>query len=263
MTSKQIRDLSAATLKNNISQAIAASVIICAFYALFIVIADELLVLFDAFPTEDTEPFGLPAAVKTAVIAASALVFVLSSIFAVMPISVGVKKLFYKTAAGEKSELSTVFSDFSKGQYGRTVDFCARLFVKKLLWAALFMLPGVLIRAAEFAGQITQGQELSFAFGMPETLCVIGLIVSKFFCARYFAAPYLFAINESISPSEAISESVRLMKGKTGSLEALVFSHTAWLLLSVPTVGISLIYTVPRYFTALAIFAKELNQKTI
>ena len=117
---------------------------------------------------------------------------------------------YYKSAAAPS--LSTLFSRFS--MFWRAVGLRLLMLLKILLWTLLFVVPG---------------------------------IVAAY---RYALAPYLMADHPELSASEAIARSKQLMDGHKGRLFCLHLSFIGWILLSVLTAGVGLIFLAPYIKTA-------------
>ena len=257
MTSKQIRDSAAQALKGRMPLAVAASLLIGMLCALGYILLDSVLFLCGLVDYDTGEFILTDLALKNAMLIVICAVLLLLWVVIVMPIKVGVARWFFGFANGGEPPLSEVFYAFSREHYVRTLDYCVRLFLKKTLWTLPCVLPGILMSGLGILASqngIYAAEEL-YAVGI--VVFCMGFIGSRFICLRYFAANYVFASSDDVSGKEAIGHSVRIMRGKKAELETLVFSHIGWFLLTIPTIGLSLVYVVPRYHAALGIFAKQ------
>lgn len=259
MTSKQIRDRAALMLKGRMPLAVASSLMLGMLCALFYILFDSALLVCGFVDYESGELVLTDLAQKNAVLVTVSAVMLLFWTVFVMPLKIGVARWFFGFANGAAPSVSEVFCAFSKKHFVRSLDFCARLFIKKTLWTLPCVLPGILVSG--FGIVISEGGERNlegaglYSFGI--VLFAAGFIASRFICLRYFAANYVFASNDEVTGKQAITISVQVMSGRKADLEGLVLSHLGWFLLTVPTIGLSLLYVVPRYNAALAIFAKD------
>ena len=96
---------------------------------------------------------------------------------------------------------------------------------------------------------------LHFMMGLFTALWSLLFIIPGIVAAyRYALAPYLMAENPNIGVMEAIRQSKELMKGKKWSLFCLHFSFIGWILLSILTLGIGLLWVNPYMEAANAAF---------
>ncbi|MDD4312588.1 MAG: DUF975 family protein [Eubacteriales bacterium] len=125
----------------------------------------------------------------------------------------------YESASAPKIE--TVFSRFS--YFVNALLLRLLMFVKILLWALLFIIPG---------------------------------IVAAF---RYSMAPYIMAENPDLSATEAIEESKRMMTDNKWRLFCLEFSFIGWWLLAALTGGIGGVFLRPYVKAAITAFYLDLT----
>ncbi len=76
----------------------------------------------------------------------------------------------------------------------------------------------------------------------------------------YSMTPYIMQEKPGIGMNQAITKSREIMKGHKWQLFLLDLSFTGWMLLSVLTLGIALIYVWPYYSAARAAFYKEIKK---
>ena len=77
-------------------------------------------------------------------------------------------------------------------------------------------------------------------------------------------APFILAENDVlITPSEAIAESERIMKGHKTELFTLMLSFIGWWLLTIITCGIASIYVMPYYTATLTNFYNSIKDVQI
>lgn len=88
------------------------------------------------------------------------------------------------------------------------------------------------------------------------TLCLV--IPGIYLHYRYSLAPWLLSEGKAVTAKEAMSMSAGMMKGKILWMLALDVSFIGWLLLSLLTMGIGLIFLIPYHRAARALFYKGL-----
>lgn len=144
-----------------------------------------------------------------------------------LPLLVGYSKIHLDFASGD-SEINQLFSGY---QGGRFVENIATLFVMGLFtffWTLLFIIPGIV---------------KAYAYAM---------------------TPYILADERyaKISPLDAITKSRELMDGKKMDLFILGLSFLGWIILSMMTFGILLLYVGPYIQQTTAQFYLEVSGGT-
>lgn len=147
----------------------------------------------------------------------------LLAIFVSSPLQVGVSGYFIKNT-DSKPALSEIFAGF-KTKYGRNVGAMLLVGVKTVLWSLLFVIPGI-IKGFEYA-----------------------------------IIPYILADDPTISTKDAFKKANTLMKGNKWRLFKLEFSFIGWILLSVLTFGVGVLFLMPYLNAAMAEFYVELKTK--
>ena len=87
-------------------------------------------------------------------------------------------------------------------------------------------------------------------------LIIPGLIKSY----SYAMTPYIMAEKPDMSVNDAITKSRQIMNGHKWQLFCLDLSFTGWMLLSMVTLGLGLIYVWPYYNAARAAFYREIKK---
>ena len=118
-------------------------------------------------------------------------------------------------------KIETIFSRFS--YFGNALLLRLLMFVKILLWALLFIIPG---------------------------------IVAAF---RYSMAPYIMAENPDLSATEAIEQSKQMMAGNKWRRFCLDFSFIGWWLLAACTGGIGTVFLQPYIKASVTAFYLDLT----
>ena len=140
-----------------------------------------------------------------------------------LPLAWGYITFFLRIIRDENLDYGHLFDGFN--QYFRI--FLAELLkgIYILLWALLLIIPGLI-------------KEYSYAM-----------------------TEFILKDNPEMSGEEAICESMRLMQGHKMQLFLLDLSMIGWLILSILTLGIGLLFLLPYNYTAHAHFYEDLKAK--
>lgn len=135
--------------------------------------------------------------------------------------------IFLGLTREERPEVSNLFDIFKNQRLcGNSILMYLLMAVFTYLWSLLFIVPGII-------------KGLSYAM-----------------------APYIMAENEYyMTPNDAIKESMRIMEGHKMELFTIFLSFIGWILLSILTCGLLLIYVEPYMQTTLANFYNAIKDK--
>ena len=179
----------------------------------------EVLGMVDPAELDSTMLIG--ALVLSGVVIISAIIGALFSIFVTNAITVGVSNYFIKNT-DSKPSFGDAFSGF-RVKYGRNIGTLLLAGIKTVLWALLFIIPGI-IKAYEYA-----------------------------------IIPYILADDAEISSKDAFKKAKQMMKGNKWRLFKLEFSFIGWSILCVLTLGIGVFFLIPYVNAATAEFYVELK----
>lgn len=98
-----------------------------------------------------------------------------------------------------------------------------------------------------------------FIFLWSLLLIVPGIIAA----IRYSMSYHILQENPNMSANDARKESIRLMEGHKWQYFCLIFSFIGWILLSILTCGILLLWVQPYMYVASAEFYNELQGKSV
>lgn len=130
-----------------------------------------------------------------------------------------------KLVRGEKVKIKDLFSAFDDCDITSTIGLSIKTGIFTFLWGLLLVVPGIIA---------------SYAYSM---------------------APYIMADRPELTGGEAIALSKRLMKGKKRKLFLLDLSYAGWILLGILTLGILLIWVIPRMDAARAAFYEDIRHE--
>ncbi|MBQ1870764.1 MAG: DUF975 family protein [Lachnospiraceae bacterium] len=137
-------------------------------------------------------------------------------------LTVGYMRFFMRGYRENSLEFGDLFSAFDN-------NFTSTLFMYLLmnlfifLWSLLFIIPGIIA---------------SYAYSM---------------------APMILADNPEMGGYEALQASKELMRGKKGQLFLLHLSYIGWILLSIPTLGILMLWVAPWMEAATVAFYEDIK----
>lgn len=136
------------------------------------------------------------------------------------PLSLGYTAMSMRVVRGNKVGLENLFDGFKNFARSFLLVFVNSIYIS--LWALLFIVPGII---------------KSYSYSM---------------------SLYILADNPDISSSEARAKSIEMMKGNKWRLFCLHMSFIGWILLSILTLGILLLWIEPYMQTAQAAFYQSL-----
>ncbi len=201
---------------------------------------------------------------------AAMLICALANFVFTSPLNIGVSRYFFNFASGKSPRVEEIFTYLSSFKmFGRALALSIRIAFLKIIWGILLILPGVAVYAYGIyisgvdislllSGQsvtVTDATALSF-MSIGSTLLLVGSFLYMFISARYFLANYILASDDEISAKVALSVAVRMIKGRVWQYIFLVLSFFGWILLSILTCGILLLFTVPYMYVTYALYAK-------
>jgi uncharacterized membrane protein len=139
------------------------------------------------------------------------------------PLYLGFVMFIIAISKGEKAEISTLFDGFK--HFGNAMILGILHMLYLILWTMLFIIPGIIKRYS------------------------------------YAMCYFILSENPDISPNEAITQSRKIMDGHKWRLFCLHFSYIGWVLLSMLTFGILLLWVVPKMELAQYEFYLDLKNR--
>lgn len=238
---------------------VAATVVFSAYIA--IALAESvLLFVFSGKESPTLDIFNLastPVEVL-AVLGAAALAFCL-----LMPaLIIGYRKLHLVFAEGGDAVVFTLFDGFSTfGCFIKSIVFAFLLWLRRIVVTAAAFLPGAALIYAAYAfinpETRTESMLQLCAYCVGALLILLCLALGIIFMQRWFAAPYYLAAGKGIHKAFVLS--AKAAKGLCPSIIRFKISYFGWALLSV--LILPLLWTLPYYSTACAIYAKYLMER--
>jgi uncharacterized membrane protein len=137
------------------------------------------------------------------------------------PLMLGLAVVFSKLIQGEKAEIANLFDGFKNFVNSFLLYILNSLFT--VLWSLLFVIPGIV---------------MSYAYSM---------------------SFYILKDNPELSANEARKQSIEMMRGNKWRLFCLDLSFIGWVLLSILTLGILMLWVSPVQQASHAAFYESLK----
>ena len=184
----------------------------------------------------------------------------------VMPLSLGIKRWYYKLAIGDSQSFSGIFYYFKN----------ARLFTRAIsailidliigLYYVLCMLPGTVLMLVAACGIVQNSNKINSDLSLYVALMAVAfiLIIASLFLAyyltlKYFLAKYFVVSDDYISIKDSLRFSAEATEENKFSIFKLELIYLSWSLLCVLILPI--FYVFPYMEESLAVCAKWLIQK--
>lgn len=190
------------------------------------------------------------------------------SLLFVTPLSLGAMRWFFRLVHGERMQIVELFHYFETLRgFGRSLWYNVNIYVRCLLWSIpFFTVPSAILGISVYF--LSGGEEISRSSSAIASTgiflaSVLMLLASAFYAAcisRYALVPYLIAENDDLTVRKAIRESVRYTRGFRFSIFWFELSFIGWMLLSI-FVWPLLLYVMPYYYTAFAMYARYIIEK--
>lgn len=208
-----------------------------------------------------------------------AILVVAAGLLFVSVLQLGGYRWFFRFAAEQPDGAGTLFYYFSSPRrYGRAVLLELQLMLRTLLWYGLLLLPGLVLCAFGIlaAGGVDAFFEIQAALpdsafnqdaylllGLGSLLTMAGALIATVFCLRYWLARYILVSDETVTARQAVRISTRMMAGHIWETVGMALSFIGWFLLTVVTCGISLLFVLPYFSIAMAVFAKQIIDSNV
>lgn len=145
--------------------------------------------------------------------------------FVIIPLGWSYEVLFLDFKREGRTSIGALFHGYQKPWLPKSFLLPLLVAIFTFLWALLLIIPGII---------------KSYAYAM---------------------APYILKDNSEIGCNEAIDESMRLMEDHKWDLFLIDLSFLGWLLLSILTLGIGLLWLYPYWLTARVHFYEDLKRE--
>lgn len=143
-----------------------------------------------------------------------------------LPLGWGLLIQFLGLTRGETLGVGKLFDGYKDGRWGRIFTTYLLVEVYTLLWALLFIIPGI----------------------------IKGLAYSQ--------TGFILKDNPELANNAAIEKSMRMMEGHKMDLFMLYLSFIGWAILSLMTLGIGFLFLMPYCYTSLAHFYEDLKAES-
>ena len=226
-TNTQYKNEALAALKGHWAPAVLASVVFVAI-TLLCLAPQEVPVLSGSFDAEEVSAMAVAGDLPGVLEAYSSLsswssLGGLLRIFLYNVLTVGLAVAFLLLLRNGDDRLTSNMFEVSFKRYWHKVWGMFLMYLFIALWSLLFIIPGII---------------KTFSYAM---------------------TPYILEENPQLSANEAIDRSRAMMKGHKFDLFWLFLSFIGWLLLSILTLGIGLLWLIPYMYTAQAAFYEDVK----
>ncbi len=167
-----------------------------------------------------------------------------------VPLIFGIIRFFWHMADSGKTDVNDVFMYFSSSKmYFRAFHITLLLLAKILIIALLMYLPSIIVWLAstdavknvlKFTPLWMGNLWIIVAF-----LRVLGFVLTAIIALKYYLAPFVFVINDTIEPIEAIHLSSKAAALSVWNFVGLICTLIGWIILTM--LAIPAFFTVP-YF---------------
>lgn len=253
-------------LQRHWSRAAAIALVALIFCFLFVTLEMLLSAVFglpafvDPFATPELYIDDLP---NVSPIAMSVTFLVAALYFLVLaPLSLGIMRWFFILGDGKVEPTVSIFEYFlSATQFWRVLWLQVCLFVRRLLWSALFLSgPTALIY---LAGLWQKKGDTDLESVLSLGLMLVGFLLLAFLGAflmiwlmRYYLAEYALVNDGNLAAREAISQSISLSRGRLTQLLVLELSLLGWRILDF--LILPRLFTLPYRYTVKGLYAHYL-----
>ena len=262
-----IKKNAALALRRHWSRAAAISLITMIFWAITATLEQLAMAAFNvsSFVNRAVSGLMLDNLPNTAPAAMAVIGFIgLLSFLVIVPLSYGTARWFYNITDGKALATIDIFEYFfSVGGYFRSLWLSVLIFLKKLFWTAVFILPPA---AMVFGGnywrqQASRNIEMLLSTGLEIFGGVLLLLLGWFWLMwlqRYSMARYIFVSDDSVTARQAIKTSVHLTHGRLLELLFLDISLLGWRLADILIVP--RLFTMPYISTVRSLYTRYLSE---
>lgn len=192
--------------------------------------------------------------------AAAYIFLILSGIFVLSPLILGIVRYFWRFICGAEDDTVTVFYYFSgKSLYFRALHLTLSLFLRALGFGVLLFAPSIITDI--FSGvkiydmlNIPIPMWTSNLYYASVFLKTIAVVVLLFIMARYYLAPVLAVADEKMDIAEAVHMSCIVSRMTLLDFICFIFSFLGWFIISV--LVFPLIFVMPYFLTSYCVHSR-------
>ncbi|MDA0322788.1 MAG: DUF975 family protein [Verrucomicrobia bacterium] len=167
-------------------------------------------------------------------------------LFLTAPLTLGSASFFVKLTAGDRRGVEELFSGFRN--YGRSLSTLLLMSLIVYGWALLTAIPCIILF-------VLAAQQDSVVFGVAGGIAaILPLTVVTVVGLMYGMVFYILAERPTLGCSEVLRQSRFMTQGVKWKLYCLHWRFVGWALLCIPTLFIGLLWLMPYYSTAIALF---------
>lgn len=184
-----------------------------------------------------------------------------------IPISYGLIISFMKLKRDEEVKCYSFITD-GFANFTRSWKIAGNVLLKMWLPILLYVIATIVLVAAVSVGTVagiaTQSGSVIVIASTIGIALFIAAFIFLFVKSLYYALVYMVAYdNETLEPKDIVEESKNLMAGHRGKYVLLQLSFIGWVILSIFTLYIGLLWLVPYMQVALICFYEALKDKNV
>ena len=198
-------------------------------------------------------------------IAFLSLIVEIATIVISIPVSFGLIASFIKLKRGEDVKAFD-FITYGFNNFARSWKVAGNMLLKMWLPILLYVIATIVFAFAISFGLVASAVSSSGLFVVIASIIGIALFIAAFvylfITALSYSLTYFIAYdNETMSGKESVEESKKMMKGNRGKYVLLQLSFIGWMILSIFTLYIGLLWLVPYMQVAMVCFYEALKDK--
>lgn len=184
---------------------------------------------------------------------------VISCLFIIL--TIGFSWYTYKIYIGKENEYKDIFDAFSKRGFW---TFCANLLVNFFIGIVVFVLTLIVMIPMIFIVFVCINKNMSIGLAVSIIILIwIICIPSYIFKYCFRLINYIMYDDSEISVDKALFKSYKLMRGHKWELFKLDLTFIGWNFITIITLGIAGIYTMPYIYTVYAGFYEEIKKEAV
>ncbi len=163
-----------------------------------------------------------------------------------IPVLLGIIRFFWHLYNESRTDINDVFAYFSsRKMYFRAFNLTLQLLSKILLVALVMYLPSIIVwlASSQFVRSMFSATPIWMAnlWIIADFLQSIGFVLTVMVTLKYYLAPFIFVINDTVEPIEVLHLSGKAARLSVWNFLGLICTTFGWLLLT--------LLFVPAFFT--------------
>ena len=181
---------------------------------------------------------GIAYSVPSRIVLGTAGSFIVSLLSSLL--NIGIAQIHLRIARRQETSFRDILYGF-QNRPDKFLGYSAMIVVISVIC----VLPGVIVAMIATSLSPSGGDVALILVLAGAVLCIIGCIILIILMLGWALAPYLLLDQPHLCVMDAMKKSRRLMRGNKGRLFALTLSFLGWILFSVLTFGLGLLWILP------------------